>query len=291
MVFYGTTLMDGLIWKCYLLHYRQQILRYINTDYRWHSACLWVIEDRRTVHERSWVLDSTCCSMPKTAFVILFSNVTVLFSRVTHNTFPLSLAHIVKTGTQRAENTTFYLQCIMPIRWITDSTWLSASFLSSASASVEPTRTWMCDCWILVPFTKALAAFSPFGRQLHLNSPQLCVFGLFNWLQKSWESEFNLQAEQVDCTAVLGQETRKSRKCLMNYHEHNKPEERKSHKWEQLGLPESHVIIRRKKWKIFGINEKKLGIKIYCVSFLDRHSCGLIYACYVQDFPEAHSGI
>lgn len=213
------------------------------------------------------------------------------FSHEWLNTFPLSLAHIVKTGTQRAENTTFYLQCIMPIRWITDSTWLSASFLSSASASVEPTRTWMCDCWILVPFTKALAAFSPFGRQLHLNSPQLCVFGLFNWLQKSWESEFNLQAEQVDCTAVLGQETRKSRKCLMNYHEHNKPEERKSHKWEQLGLPESHVIIRRKKWKIFGINEKKLGIKIYCVSFLDRHSCGLIYACYVQDFPEAHSGI
>lgn len=88
MVFYGTTLMDGLIWKCYLLHYRQQILRYINTDYRWHSACLWVIEDRRTVHERSWVLDSTCCSMPKTAFVILFSNVTVLFSRVTQH-FPL----------------------------------------------------------------------------------------------------------------------------------------------------------------------------------------------------------
>jgi len=94
----------------------------------------------------------TCSSMPKTAFVILFSNVTVLFPRVTDTTFPLSLAHIVKTGTQRASNTTFHLQCAMPIRWITDSTWPPASFLSSALACVQTTRTWMCDCWILVPF-------------------------------------------------------------------------------------------------------------------------------------------
>lgn len=188
--------------------------------------------------------------MPKTAFVILFSNVTVLFPWVTHNTFPLSLAHIVKTGTQRAENTTFYLQCIMPIQWINDSTWLSASFLSSALACVEPTRTWICDCWILVPFICTFhwsaGSFFSIRQTVASKFTSALLFGLLNWLQKSWESEFNLQAEQVDCTAVLGQETRKSRKCLMNYHEHNKPEERKSHKWEQLGLPESHVIIRRR---------------------------------------------
>lgn len=152
--------------------------------------------------------------------------------QVTHNTFPLSLAHMVKTGTQRAENT----HISSPVHYAyTMNHWFNMAVrqlpqLCRGTASNQQGRECVTvDFWyrLYVPFTAALAAFSLFGRQLHLNSPQLCVFGLLNWLQKPWQSEFNLQAEQVECTAVPGQETRKSRKCLMNYHEHNKPEERK----------------------------------------------------------------
>lgn len=124
---------------------------------------------------------------------------------------------------------------------------------------------WHCS---YVPVTAELAAFPPFGRQLHLNSPQRYVFGLLNWLQKSWEREFNLHAEQVDSTAVLGQETRKSRKCLMNYQKHNKPEERKNHIWGlfyvSIGSPRELCDYKERKWR--------LGIKIDSIYFLDTHS-------------------
>lgn len=152
---------------------------------------------------------------------------------MTHNSYPLSLAQISRTREHCCSTPPHY--AFTPKHWFDVAVCQLAQLcLGFRQTNRDQQSSGTAQDW-LWRFSRDLRQITLAHRcnvssspsvgwtvaapaeRIHLNTSM--DFWTPYWSQQSWESD--LQAEQVDYTAVLGQENRKYRKCLMNSQQHN----------------------------------------------------------------------